>query len=115
MVLLMLLAGLAGQPSEGATVRLFLSQDAFWSMCGPEASASEREDCADYIAGVVDTVRVYEVNHHVQPAMCVPDSVTTYDLRDAVARRLQQSPGDLQYASASVIIRYIEDAYPCQP
>jgi hypothetical protein len=67
--------------------------------------------CASYIAGVADALSTIS-SQTPSPSFCANDATYTQE-RAVVLKFLKEHPRDLHYSAASLILKALLEAYPC--
>lgn len=67
-----------------------------------------------YAIGVLDTVLTLQA-YDEEKTLCLPDHVTTGQVRDVMCAYLRESPDKQHQAAASMAWYAFEEAWPCTP
>jgi hypothetical protein len=95
------------------------SQWRFWNgrelLRNCTASASMRNGCTGYIAGIVDTHETYAASGYGRRLFCPPADVKVGRFRDAVVAFIQARPTAEDNAAAGLTVAALQSAFPCTP
>jgi hypothetical protein len=101
-----LLTMLLVAPAAAAnTVDAFVTGNRLHDLC-----KADRGDCTAYALGVIDAINAA----HAVP-LCIPDKVVGEQVRDLVARWLNDHPERRQGPAAELVFSAISAAFPCKP
>jgi hypothetical protein len=83
----------------------FYSGNDLYARCTGTAQTA----CLGFVAGVSDTTKILQ-----RPAtVCLPEQVTTGEIKDVAVQFLASHPTDRHYSASSLVHAALQEAFPC--
>ena len=76
---------------------------------------ARRRYCEGFVAGVEEGMRLFQLTHSINavPGICVPEGITSRQLRDTFVKYAPSKGVDLKQPAAVVVINGLENTFTC--
>jgi len=79
-----------------------------------DVGRQRRRFCTGFISGVEEGVRILQLQHRMEPSICMPHRVSSRVLNEVFVKYTAQRQQSLKRPAAEVVLEAFALEYPCQ-